>query len=323
MKNYLPTLRLIKLRAMIGLITVFAMPLLHAEGVKPFVLAASSNSDSVASVVSKTRSQLSASGFDIIGQYAPYKGAEVIVFSSKKLRQTATQSKRGGYAAALRAAVTSNNGTVELAYTNPVYWANAYRLNESLEDIAKQLQTVLGNQQSFGTGEQVYSAEDMREYHYTFMMEYFDDPSVLGYFDSHQQAVSTIAQNLKSGVAGANLVYQLDLGKDINGVAMTLFGVGLTGAEDDCGSDAYIMNRIDRSNPRHTAHLPYEILVYGNNVEALYARFRIAISWPHLPMVSSDTGATFFSIMCAPGAIEDKLTLVAGGSLSIRKTGDK
>ena len=97
---------------------------------------------------------------------------------------------------------------------------------------------------------------------------------------------------------------------------MTLFGVGLVGADqDDCSSDRYIMGKIDRESPRHSAHLPYEILVYGNQAEALYGRFRIAISWPHLPMVASDTGATFFSIMCAPGAIEDALTKIAGGSL--------
>jgi hypothetical protein len=94
---------------------------------------------------------------------------------------------------------------------------------------------------------------------------------------------------------------------------MTLFGVGLGGSDaDDCSGDAYIMGRIDKDTPRHTAHLPYEILVYGDQAEALYARFRIAISWPHLPMIASDTGATFFSIMCAPGAIEQALTRVAG-----------
>ena len=100
---------------------------------------------------------------------------------------------------------------------------------------------------------------------------------------------------------------------------MTLFGVGLAGADDeDCSSDPYIMGRIDKSTPRHSAHLPYEILVYGNHAEALYARFRIAISWPHLPMLKSDTGATFFSIMCAPGAIESALMQVAGGSRTDR-----
>jgi hypothetical protein len=110
-------------------------------------------------------------------------------------------------------------------------------------------------------------------------------------------------------------VFELRLGADIDEKPMTLFGVGLSGVDqDDCSSDAYIMGRIDKDSPRHSAHLPYEILVYGNQVEALYGRFRIALSWPHLPMIASDTGATFFSIMCAPGAIEDALIAIAGGS---------
>ena len=93
--------------------------------------------------------------------------------------------------------------------------------------------------------------------------------------------------------------------------------MGLAGdpEEVECSGDQFVMNSIDRSSPRHTAHLPYEMLVYGNQVEALYARFRIAISWPHLPMMASETGATFFSIMCTPGDIEQALTLAAGGEL--------
>ena len=66
---------------------------------------------------------------------------------------------------------------------------------------------------------------------------------------------------------------------------------------------------------RSTGHLPYEILVSDGDVYALYARFRIAISWPHLPMIQSDTGATFFNIMCAPNAIEEALINAAGGEV--------
>ena len=44
-----------------------------------------------------------------------------------------------------------------------------------------------------------------------------------------------------------------------------------------------------------------------------YGRFRIDISMPHLPMIQSDTGATFFNIMCAPNAIEEALIKTAGG----------
>jgi hypothetical protein len=266
-------------------------------------------------VSADVEAHLQNAGFDVIGQYSPYDDAVILVFSNAQLRDLATRSKRGGYGAALRVSLTRNNGKIEIAYTNPLYWANAYRMQSNVEAIAAQLKSSLGYEQSFGSGELSLTASDLRKYHYTFMMEYFDDPSVLNYFDSHQQAVAAVRDNLAKKVSASSQVFELKLGSDIEERQMTLFGVGLSGVDqDDCSSDAYIMGRIDKDSPRHSAHLPYEILVYGNQVEALYGRFRIALSWPHLPMMASDTGATFFSIMCAPGAIEDALIAVAGGS---------
>ena len=91
--------------------------------------------------------------------------------------------------------------------------------------------------------------------------------------------------------------------------AATLLAAALSG----CSGDEYIMSRVDKEQIRSTAHLPYEILVSDGDVYALYARFRIAISYPHLPMIQSKTGATFFNIMCAPNAIEEALIKSSGG----------
>ena len=300
----------------LGLVLLLASPVaIAAEGLKPFVLAATIDDKTLAEAGSEIEAKLQKAGFDVIGQYSPYENTVILVFTSMELRELATRSKRGGYGAALRVSLTRNDNRIELAYTNPLYWANAYRMQADAASIATQLKSTLGFEQDFGSGDLSLSASDLRKYHYTFMMEYFDDPSVLNYFDSHQQAVASVRENLARQVASSNQVFELRLGNDINQVPMTLFGVGLSGVDaDDCSGDAYIMGRIDKDSPRHSAHLPYEILVYGDQVEALYGRFRIALSWPHLPMIASDTGATFFSIMCAPGAIEKALTEVAGGS---------
>ncbi|MDH3763009.1 MAG: hypothetical protein OEU50_18690 [Gammaproteobacteria bacterium] len=282
---------------------------------KPFVLAASIAGGDISSVSKTAREKLSSAGFDVIGEYAPYEGANILVISNQPLRDLASKSVRGGYGAALRVSITSNDGNIELSYTNPLYWANAYRMQAGVDAIAEQLKSALGYEKQFGSGELSLGAEDLRKYHYTFMMEYFDDPSLLNYFDSHQQAVATVRKNLADRVSASTQVFELPLAPDSEGKPMTLFGVGLVGADqNDCSSDRYIMGKIDKSSPRHSAHLPYEILVYGDRAEALFGRFRIAISWPHLPMMASDTGATFFSIMCAPGAIEDALMQIAGGS---------
>ncbi len=298
------------------LILLFTSPVvIAADGLKPFVLAASIDDRTIAAVSTEVEAKLQNAGFDLIGQYSPYEDTVILVFSSMELRELATRSKRGGYGGALRVSLTRNNDKIELAYTNPLYWASAYRMQADAASIATQLKSVLGFEQSFGSGDLSLSASDLRKYHYTFMMEYFDDPSVLNYFDSHEQAVATVRDNLAKQVSASSQVFELRLGDDTDAKQMTLFGVGLSGVDqDDCSSDAYIMGRIDKDSPRHSAHLPYEILVYGTQVEALYGRFRIALSWPHLPMIASDTGATFFSIMCAPGAIENALIAIAGGS---------
>jgi len=285
-----------------------------ADLVKPFVLADSASGD-VSSVAASVKEKLSGAGFEVVGSYSPYAGVENIIFTNDELKSTATKSERGGYGAAMRASVTKTDGGIQVTYTNPVYWANAYRLSSNLDGVSASLKSALGMQKQYGTGEKELTADDMRGYHYTFMMEYFDDPSDLGSHGDHAAAVKAVEANLAAGKAGTSQVYKISMGKDTEGNEMTLFGVALGGTgEKDCSGDKYIMDKIDRSEIRHSAHLPYEILVYGDEVEALFGRFRIALSWPHLPMMASETGATFMSIMCAPGSIKDALTAVGGGS---------
>ena len=282
------------------------------ETIKPFILA-SSGLNEFNDKISETKEKLSTAGFEIVGEYSPYIDTSIIIFTSDELKSAAIKSERGGYGAAMRASITRVDNNIEVAYTNPTYWANAYRMATNLDEVSAKLKSALGADKTFGSGKKQLTKKDMRKYHYTFLMEYFDDPSNLAKFSNHEEAVKTIEAKLEAGAGASSKIYRIDLGKDTKGKEMTLFGIALNGKnKDDCSGDNYIMSRIDKSQPRHSAHLPYELLVYGSQAEALYARFRIAISWPHLPMMASETGATFMSIMCAPGAIEDALKLVAG-----------
>ena len=299
--------------AIAGLVTLVTAGNALAERIQPFILGSSGPGD-FAGTVASTKDKLSGAGFDIAGTHTPYDGATIIIFTSDELKAAARKSERGGYGAALRAAVTKNGDNVEVAYTNPVYWANAYRMKDNLDAAAAKLESTLGAQKQFSSGDKELTAEDMRKYHYTFMMEYFDDPSFLGTYDDHAAAVKTLENNIAQGKGATTMIYKINVGKDPEGNEMTLIGVGLKGSSaEDCSGDEYVMSRIDKDTPRSTAHLPYEILVYGDEAEALYARFRIAISWPHLPMMASETGATFMSIMCSPEAIKEALTKAAGG----------
>ena len=72
------------------------------------------------------------------------------------------------------------------------------------------------------------------------------------------------------------------------------------------------MSQIDFKDLRSTAHLPYEILVSGNRVYALYARFRIAISFPDLSKTGNNS---FMKIIESPEAIRKALTKAVGGTI--------
>ena len=70
------------------------------------------------------------------------------------------------------------------------------------------------------------------------------------------------------------------------------------------------LSKIDFKKIKSTGHLPYEIMISKGKVYALPAEFRIALSFPDLSMMGSNS---FASIMCAPSAIQEALTVGVGG----------
>ncbi len=280
------------------------------EALKPFVLGYTTSGD-IQAIADEVKGKVEAAGFEIAGSYSPYDGAIVMAITNDDLKKAAASTEFGGYAAGQRVTLTQVGDEIQVSYTNPMYFANAYRL-EDTSGPAKALQSLeaaLGKKTEYGTGDKKLSAADLRKYHYMFGMEYFDDPSELAEYDSYEEAVAAVEEGLAQGRGGATKVYRID----IPGRNETVFGVALN--DSGCSGDEYIMSRVDKDAIRSTGHLPYEILVSDGDVYALYARFRIAISWPHLPMIQSDTGATFFNIMCAPNAIEEALIDAAGGDI--------
>jgi hypothetical protein len=272
---------------------------------KPFVLA-SQGPGTVADKVAAAKTALTANGFSVVGDYSPYQDAEILVVTDDELKNNAAQSEHGGFGAIQRVAVTKVGDDVQVSYTNPVYMANAYRMQGDLKDVAAKLQTALGKVKEFGA--KGLSADDLRDYHYMFGMEYFTDPSMLAVFGSYKEAVDAVEKGLASNKVGATKVYRVD----IPGKEESVFGVGLKAPTDadKYMDDKYIMSEIDSKDPKSTAHLPYEVLVSGNKVFALYARFRIAIDFPDLSMMGSHS---FMNIMKTPEAIKKALKQAVSG----------
>ena len=267
---------------------------------KPFVLA-STGAGTVAEKTAQAKAALIAGGFTVVGNYSPYPDAEILVVTNDELKKNAAASEHGGFGAVQRVAITKAKDAVQVSYTNPVYMANAYRMQGDLSNVATQLGAALGKVEEFGSKDGM-SAKQVRKYHYMFGMEYFTDLDVLAEYPSYEDAVQAVDAKLTANKNGLAKVYRVD----IPGKQESVFGVAMKApAESEkYMDDRFIMNEIDFHDIKSTAHLPYEVLVDGNKVYAMYARFRIAIDFPDLSMMGKNS---FMNIMKTPDAIRDAL----------------
>jgi len=296
------------------------------ELLKPFVLAFK-GAAAMPAKVEATKAALIANGFTIAGTYSPYPAATIFIITNDELKKNAAESEHGGFGAAQRVAVTKVKNEIQVSYTNPVYMANAYRMKGDLQNVYASLEKALGKIEEYGG--KGATASKMRKYHYMFGMEYFNEPSVLAEYGSYEEAIAAVEAGLAAKTEGVSKVYRIDVpGKQeaVFGVAMAgkpgttkvtkestpgqdeQFGTLMTGAPE---ADQYIMSVIDFGDLKATAHLPYEVLVSGKTVYALYARFRVAMNFPTLKMMGSNS---FMNIMECPEAIRLTLQKAVGGN---------
>lgn len=284
---------------------LFSLQWAGAQNLSPYTIAFETN-ESIVTIQPKLITQLELNGIKIVGQYQPAndKNRAIIIFTSKEL-ENSVKSIGGltGFAATLRIGLTIENGKTIVTFANPLYWGNAYFQNnfdkvadnyrgliEHLEKALKATGNFVGT--SFGSKHGL-SVKDLRKYHYMMTMPYFDDIVNLGSFDTHAAAIDKIESNLKKGIQGLSLVYKIS----ISGTDLSLYGIALSGEK----GESKFMPIIDIGEHKHTAFLPYEILVKDNKVLMLHGRYRIAISFPDLTM------GTFTKIMSTPGNIETAL----------------
>ncbi len=280
----------------------------NAQVLNPYILGASS-SKSVAEFKPVVSDALSKNGLKIEGFYMPAadKNRLVIVVSHPQLTK-AVQTVGGltGFAATLRVGITREGTVTNVSYTNPIYWGNAYfredfsKVKPNYDAVTKAFDMAMKslrgyNGTSFGSKKGI-DAGDLHSYHYMMGMPYFDDTEELKEFNSYKEAIAKIDTNLKKGVPNAKLVYKVT----VPNKNLTVYGIALSG---ESGESSFLP-KIDVTSPKHTAFLPYEILVMDDEVHMLQGRFRIAVSFPDLTM------ATFTKIMSTPGDIEDMMEKV-------------
>jgi hypothetical protein len=282
-----------------------SMALASDDGLlRPFNLG-SKGPGTVQEKVDAAKSALQANGFTLVGTYTPYPDATILVVTSDELKANAAKSEHGGFGAVQRVAVTKVKDQVQVSYTNPTYMAHGYRMEGDLAAVTAKMEKALGKVEEFGA--KGLREKKLRKYHYTIGMEYFDEPSILAEYGSYEEAIKAVEANLAAGKGGVTKVYRVD----IPGKKESVIGVAMKGGDKNM-DDKNIMSVIDFKDVRSTAHLPYEILVTGNKVIALYARFRIAMNFPDLSMTGDNS---FMRIMESPEAIRKALVTAAGGKL--------
>lgn len=294
------------MKKLLSLILVLSVvTIANSQTLKPYILG-STCSKSINDVKAMAKTGLKEAGFTVVGEYMPVEDdARWVIIVSHPALDKAVKSvgELTGFASTLRLALTKEGDVVNITYTNPVYWGNAYfrkdfdkvaanyaEVEGAFKKAVLNIGTVKGTQ--FGS-EKGLEPNDLRKYHYMFGMPYFDDTKEFADFDSHDEAVAKIESSLRAGKLGVKLVYK----HSVPGTKLTLFGLALSG---DTGEGNF-MPKIDKSTPKHTAFLPYELLVMDDEVHMLHGRFRIALSFPDLTM------GTFTKIMSSPGDIENLL----------------
>jgi len=298
-------MKLIKL-LMIGASLFYAASGVAADAKLMTYILAEKKAGDVATVTAATKAKLSKAGFEIVGEYSPYDTATILIVTNNTLKANAANSEFGAYGAAQRVTITKADNEVQVAFTNPTYMSHAYRMKGDLAGVTAKLKSVLGDQGEFGPDEGV-TAKDLRDYQYKWLMPYFDDPLELADYGNQQIAIEKVEALLLNNKVGVKKVYRID----IAGKEETVIGVSMAGpGKLDCSGDKYIMNEIDFKKLKSTGHLPYEVVISKGKVYALPAEFRIAISFPDLSMMGSNS---FMSIMCAPLAIQEALTVAVGG----------
>jgi hypothetical protein len=281
---------------------LFSTPLAADTAYQPFILA-SINESSLTDQTDAAIAALEEAGFTVAGRYAPLPNANVVVVTSPELLAIAAQSDKGGYGAGQRISVTERDGKTEVAFVNPLYLQHAYRMGADLREIHDRLATALGNLESFGTKKGL-TAKQLGKYHYMMGMQRFDDPSELGSFATHEAAIAAVEQGLARQGDALTQIYRID----IPGKQQTVFGVGMKAAgasDDEMDIDgAHQLSIVDFEGYSKVAYFPYEVLVNGNEVEALHMRFRMAVHFPDLSMMGAHG---FTKLMSSPGATEDAL----------------
>ncbi len=255
-------------------------------------------SENIETLIPTVKDTLTATGFNVIGEYHPEKNENlyVIAYTSDELiNLTQKFADRGLLAATLKVGFVSKEGKTTISMLNPEYQFRAY-IYEGYDNYASKFEALsqsaidvlkpLGNKfEAFGGEEK---KDKLYKYHYKMMMPYFTDPVELNEFSSFAEGLKTIRENLEAGLGNTAKVYEI-VDEEMQ---IAVFGVALYDADEGEGDFLPVIGE------DHIAAMPYDIILQGNTATMLHGKYRFALLWPELTM------GTFMKIMSTPKNVE-------------------
>ncbi len=279
--------------------------LFQSHAISPYYSFGSTNG-TIEDAANNIKKELTSNEFEILGEYHPGndKNLYVIVFTSMDLKKNAVRvNDRGLLGGALRIGLQKEGNSIKMSAVNPDYMFHAYfrtamdnkSLRPELEKISNKVKSTLrsinGELSGFGGDE---SEEDLHKYRYMMGMPYFTDPVELANFESFEEGLKIIRDNLNAGKNATVKIYEnIHTGKKV-----AVFGIGLLDKEK--GEDHFL----SIIGKEHVAAMPYEIILMDTKATMLHGRYRFALYWPELTM------GTFTKIMSTPGDVEEAMEAV-------------
>lgn len=214
--------------------------------------------------VADVKSKLTANGFEVVSTMN-----NVVTITNSELKATNT------YVATLQVYV----GAADVRAQNPAYFGAAYlgkkykkgQFKATLDSLGQALGSLKGSSEKL-------DASDLPDYHFMMGMPYFDDPITVA---EGNKIYEKVASN-------KSVAYSLTLP---NG--SILVGHKLSSATSD------FLKALGQTN--NSQILPYEALVYSNEVKMMSPKFYLALSLPQLSMTQ------FMKISDIPGKIEKEI----------------
>lgn len=277
---------------------------------KPFSLAKIYKNEKLSQVADKVRLQLINAGYKIIGTYSPSEKIDILIISNATLVNAASKSRYGGFGAALRVSLSQVKADVQVAHNNPTYMAIAYNMKSYLSATRKKLAKTLGYVKDFG-GKGI-PANELGDYNYAFGLEGFFGFMELAEHKSHQLALAAVEKGFSRKFKKMEKVYRIDLPNK----KQSVFGVSLKSDSKELAllNDKFVMDIIDSKEVKHSAHLPYELMVVDKRVMMMHPHFRIAVNFPDLRMFGKHS---FAKLMDLPYLYEEYFIQLAGGTWPI------